>query len=83
MLAHIYVDNSPVAYVILLAVCSPLALAALAFITVELVPSLRRYSLVRDKEPIDRKFYASGCLVMALAMSGMVAWGIWGLFRNL
>lgn len=83
MLAHIYVNNSPVAYVILLVVCSPPALAALAFAAVELVPSLRRYSPARNKESIDRKFYASGCFVMALAMSGMVAWGVWGLFKNL
>ncbi|WP_199880887.1 hypothetical protein [Streptomyces kebangsaanensis] len=84
MLAHMYVEGSPVGFVMILVLASPLALAALPFAVIELVPSLRKkYSLARGKDPIERKLNSCGCYVATLALSGLVALGIWGLVTRL
>jgi hypothetical protein len=84
MLAHMYVERSPVPYVIILVISTPLALAALPFAVIELVPSLRKkYSLAREKDPTERELNSCGCYIAALALSGLVALGIWGLVTRL
>ena len=79
-----YVERSLVPYVMILVIAAPLALAALPFAVIELVPPLRKkYSLARGKDPIDQKLNSCGCYIAVLALSGLVALGIWGLVTRL
>ncbi|MEU9482055.1 hypothetical protein [Streptomyces sp. NPDC048191] len=84
MLAHMYVERSAVPYVMILVIAAPLALAALPFAVIELVPPLRKkYSPARGKDPIDQKLNSCGWYIAVLALSGLVALGIWGLVTRL
>ncbi|MFD4508242.1 hypothetical protein [Streptomyces sp. NPDC058457] len=83
MLAHMYVQHSPAGYVLILVVASPLALAALVFWALMVIPPLRKYGPRPPKGRIEKAANVGGCSLATLVLVALVALGIWGLFDTL
>ena len=79
LLAHMYVQSTPVAYVILLAVATPVALPAWWYWGRLMVPKWREKTPELSRDRPNAVEMACGCHLLAFAMLGLVVWGIWGL----
>ncbi|GGJ33327.1 hypothetical protein [Streptomyces brasiliensis] len=72
MLAEIYVENSPTGYVIMLVVVSPLALVALVFWVLTVIPRLRKYGPPLPKDRIEKAQHITGCSLATLVLLSIV-----------
>ncbi|MFC8517779.1 hypothetical protein [Streptomyces sp. NPDC057257] len=83
LLAHMYVQSTPDAYVILLVVAVPVALPAWWFWARMMVPKWREKTPPVSRDQPNAVQATCGCHLLAFAMLGLVVWGIRGLVLRL
>jgi hypothetical protein len=83
LLAHIYVQSKPVAYVIGLVLTGPVALVTWWFWVRMMVPRWRERTPPVSKDQPNAVGVACGCHLMAFLLLVLVGGSIWGLIERL